>query len=158
MVHQPQPLLRRHRMSGLHSKRAFITGAGGGIGRSAAIELARRGSQVAIHYFKNAAAAEETAARASKASPSGAKVAIVSGDLSDADGAHRAVEEAEKALGGIDILVNNAGDLIERRPLLEITPDLWRRVIDANVTSTLFCCQAAARGMIQRRSGAIVNV
>ncbi len=144
-------------MSGLNSKRAFITGAGGGIGRSAAIELAKRGAQVAIHYFKNAAGADETAAAVAKAVP-GSKVPIIAGDLSDAEGARRAVGEAERALGGIDILVNNAGDLIERRPLLEITPDLWQRVMDANVTSTLFCCQAAAAGMIKRRSGTIVNV
>ena len=63
-----------------------------------------------------------------------------------------------KALGQIDILVNNAGDLVERRPLLEITPELWQRVFDANVTSTLFACQAAVPGMIERKSGAIVNM
>ena len=145
-------------MSGLHSKRAFVTGAGGGIGRATAIELAKRGAQLAIHYFKNAAGADETAAAIAKVAPSRTRVPIIAGDLSDPAGARRAVIEAEKALGGIDVLVNNAGDLIERRPLLEITPDLWRRVIDANVTSTLFCCQAAAPGMIQRKSGSIVNL
>jgi len=69
-------------MSGLNSKRAFITGASGGIGRAAAIELARRGARVAIHCFRNRAGAEETAAAVAAASPSGGKVTLVVGDLS----------------------------------------------------------------------------
>jgi 3-oxoacyl-[acyl-carrier protein] reductase len=68
------------------------------------------------------------------------------------------IDEVERGLGPIDILVNNAGDLIERRTLAEMTDDLWRRVIDVNLTSTFFCCQAVARSMTARRTGAIVNM
>jgi 3-oxoacyl-[acyl-carrier protein] reductase len=145
-------------MSGFTSKCAFVTGASGGIGRATALELARRGAKVAIHCFRNREGADETAAAIARAVPSSEKVTVIAADLSDPKGAQRAVEEAEKALGRLDILVNNAGDLVERRPLAEITPELWRQVIDANVTSTLFCCQAAAPGMVARRSGSIVNM
>jgi 3-oxoacyl-[acyl-carrier protein] reductase len=145
-------------MSGFESKSAFVTGAGSGIGRATAIELARRGAKVAIHFFKNQKGAAETANAMAASAPSPIAVPLIAGDLSTADGAHKAVLEAVKALGRVDILVNNAGDLIERRPLLEITPELWQRVFDANVTSTLFACQAAVPGMIERKSGAIVNM
>ncbi len=144
-------------MSALNGKCAFVTGASGGIGRATAIELARRGAEVAIHYFRNKAAAEATAAAITE-QLAGTKVAILAGDLSKAAGARQVVEDAEKVLGRIDILVNNAGDLIARRPLVEVTEELWQQVMDANATSTLFCCQAAAPGMIKRKSGAIVNM
>jgi len=145
-------------MSGLSGKCAFVTGASGGIGRATAIELARRGARLAIHCFKNRAGAAETAAAIAREVPSLDRVPVIAADLSEPAAARQAVEEAEKALGTLDILVNNAGDLIERRPLVEITLDLWRQVLDANVTSTLFCCQAAAPGMVKRKSGAIVNM
>ncbi len=144
-------------MSALKGKCAFVTGASGGIGRATAVELARRGAEVAIHYFRNKSGAEATAAAISEAVPA-TKVAIIAGDLSRAATAKQAVEEAEKALGRIDVLVNNAGDLIARRPLVEIDEQLWLQVMDANATSTVFCCQAAAPAMIKRKSGAIVNM
>jgi 3-oxoacyl-[acyl-carrier protein] reductase len=55
-------------------------------------------------------------------------------------------------------LVNNAGSLVERRPFLELTDDLWRRIIDINVTSVIWVSQPIARHMIERKSGSIINL
>jgi 3-oxoacyl-[acyl-carrier protein] reductase len=122
-------------VSDLSGKVALVTGAGGGIGRAIAEGLAARGAAVAIHYGTNREGAE--AARA-------------------AIGDRAACFQAR--LGPSDILVNNAGDLIERRTLTEMTEALFRQVMDVNVTSTFFCCQAVAPSMIARRTGAIVNM
>lgn len=145
-------------MNALDGKYAFVTGASGGIGRATAFELARRGARVAIHYFRNRSGAEQTALAITQELSSRSEVPLIQGDLSNADGARRVVEAAEKALGRLDVLVNNAGDLIERRPLVELNDQLWQGVLGANVTSALFCCQAAVPGMLQRKSGAIVNL
>jgi 3-oxoacyl-[acyl-carrier protein] reductase len=73
--------------------------------------------------------------------------------VSDADAARRLVEEA----GDIDILVNNAG--VTRDGLLARMPDDdWRAVLETNLSSVFYTCRAAARGMMRRRAGAIVNV
>jgi 3-oxoacyl-[acyl-carrier protein] reductase len=68
------------------------------------------------------------------------------------------VAAAISGLGAVDLLVNNAGDLIARKPLAEMDETLFRSVLDVNVLSAFLCCQAAAPGMIARRSGAIVNL
>ena len=60
--------------------------------------------------------------------------------------------------GAIDILVNNAGDLIERKPLLEMSDELFQAVMSVNVTSTFLMCRAVAAGMVTRKRGAIVNM
>src|SRR5262249_6167510 len=64
----------------------------------------------------------------------------------------------EEAFGKIDALVNNAGDLVERRTLAEMDVELFRRILDLNLTSAFLCTQAVAPGTVARRSGAIVNV
>lgn len=142
-------------MSNLAGRVALVTGAGGGIGRAAAVELARRGADVAVHYFRSEDGARQTAETVGAL---GRRAVTVRGDLTRRDEATRVVSEAEGRLGPLDILVNNAGDLMERRALLEMTEERWREVLDLNLTSVLFCCQGAARGMMARRSGAIVNV
>jgi 3-oxoacyl-[acyl-carrier protein] reductase len=74
------------------------------------------------------------------------------------DQARRVVRDVEEQFGKIDVLVNNAGDLVERRTLVEMSEELWRKVLDLNLTSAFFCTQAVAPGMIARRGGSIVNV
>src|SRR6185295_1603705 len=61
-------------------------------------------------------------------------------------------------LGAIDILVNNAGSLVKRFPIRDLTEEGWRDVLDLNLTSAVFCAQAVASSMIERRRGAIVNL
>ena len=134
---------------------ALVTGAGAGIGQAAALELAARGADVAIHYHRSDAGARETARRVEAL---GGRSAVLAGDLTRREDARTLVASVVERLGRIDVLVNNAGDLVERRPLLEMTETLWRQVLDLNLSSVFFVTQAAAPGMIERGRGAIVNV
>jgi 3-oxoacyl-[acyl-carrier protein] reductase len=88
----------------------------------------------------------------------GRRAHLVQGDLVSGGAARATVAGCREALGGLDVLVNNAGDLIARKPLTELDEALFRQVMDVNVTSAFLCAQAAAPGMVERRSGAIVNV
>jgi len=134
---------------------ALVTGASGGIGRAAALELARRGADVAVHYHRNEKGASETAQQVEAL---GRKAATFTGDLSRRDEAKALVAAVVARFGRIDVLVNNAGDLVERKPLREMPEALWRQVIDLNLTSVFFVTQAAVPGMVERKRGAIVNV
>jgi 3-oxoacyl-[acyl-carrier protein] reductase len=142
-------------MTTLAKKIALVTGASGGIGRATAVELARRGASVGIHYFRNEKGAAETAQQVREA---GGEAEVLSGDLTRWEDARRVVGAIEKRFGRLDVLVNNAGDMIERRPLLEMDTELWHRVFDTNVTSAFFCAQAVVPGMTERKAGVIVNL
>src|ERR687884_349870 len=129
----------------LEGKTALVTGASRGIGRAIALELARAGASVVVGYRSGADEAEEVAGEA------GGRA--VQADVTDPDQARRLVEEA----GELDVLVNNAG--LTRDGLLARMPDEdWRAVIDTNLGGVFHTCRAAARGMMKRRAGAIVNV
>jgi 3-oxoacyl-[acyl-carrier protein] reductase len=134
---------------------ALVTGAGGGIGQAAALALAARGADVAVHYHSNEAGASETARRVEAL---GGKAANFKADLARREEAGALVAAVLARLGRIDVLVNNAGDLVQRKPLLEMPEALWRQVLDLNLTSVFFVTQAVVPGMIERKRGAIVNV
>ena len=129
----------------LEGKLALVTGGSRGIGRAIALELGRAGADVVVGYRTGAeeagAVAAETGGRA------------VQADVSDAESARALVEAA----GDVDVLVNNAG-LTRDGVLARMSDDDWRTVIDTNLSSVFFTCRAAARAMMRRRSGAIVNV
>jgi 3-oxoacyl-[acyl-carrier protein] reductase len=134
-------------------KTALVTGASRGIGAATAIAFARAGAhRVLIHYSGYREGAEQTLALVQGA---GAQAELLHGDLSTDAGIQAFVEGID---ADIDILVNNAGSLVERARLLEFTPELYDRVMDLNVKSVWFITQAVAKGMIERRRGAIVNV
>jgi 3-oxoacyl-[acyl-carrier protein] reductase len=129
----------------LEGKRALVTGASRGIGLAIAQELARAGAVVVVGYRSGGDEAERLAGEIGGQA--------IQADVSDADEARRLVEEA----GDLDVLVNNAG--ITRDGLLARMPDDdWRAVIDTNLGGVFHTCRAAARGMMRRRAGAIVNV
>jgi 3-oxoacyl-[acyl-carrier protein] reductase len=122
-----------------------VTGGSRGIGRAIALELARAGATVKLSYHSGKDEAEAVAGEA------GAKA--VQADVSDAGEAKRLVEDA----GELDILVNNAG--VTRDGLLaRMSDDDWRDVIATNLGGVFHTCRAASRGMMKRRSGAIVNI
>jgi len=142
-------------MSGLTGRVAMVTGGGTGIGRAAAIALARDGADVAVHYHSNEADAK-AAAHAIEAL--GRRAVVLQADLTKSAEVTRTVSAAEREFGRIDILVNNAGGIVARRPLVEITEAFFHDVMNVNVLSTVLCSQAVAPGMIARRQGAIVNL
>ena len=129
----------------LDGKLALVTGGSRGIGRAIALELGRAGAEVVVGYRTGADEAGAVAAEI------GGRT--VQGDVSDAESAKALVEAA----GDVDVLVNNAG-LTRDGVLARMSDDDWRTVIDTNLSSVFFTCRAAARTMMRRRSGAIVNV
>ena len=129
----------------LEGKNALVTGGSRGIGRAIAEELAAAGATVVVGYRSGADAAEEVAKAI------GGKA--VQADISNPEEATRLVEEA----GDLHVLVNNAG--LTRDGLIARMPDEdWREVIDTNLGGAFHTCRAAARGMMKRRTGSIVNV
>lgn len=142
-------------MSGFAGKIALVTGAEGGIGRATALELATRGADVAVHYFREQAGAEELASEIRKL---GRQSFVYQADLTVSDQVKRVFEGANANLGRVDILVNNAGDILGRQALVEMTETFFHQVINVNVLTTFLCCQAAAPGMKARKQGAIVNL
>ena len=139
----------------LKDRVALVTGAGGGIGRAAALELARRGASVAINYRRSREKAETTAHEIQSL---GARAVAFGCDVTRAADVGAMVHDVEREVGPIDILVNNAGDLIGRKALAEMTEDWYREVMDVNVLTTILCTQAVAPGMTARGRGAIVTM
>ena len=130
---------------------AIITGANTGIGQGLAIALAEAGADIAL---VGRTPAEETAERVRAA---GRRAAIVGADLSTIAPAQDMVDQTVEELGGLDILVNNAG-IIRRADALEFSEEDWDAVIDTNLKSVFFLCQAAARHMVKAGRGKIINI
>jgi 3-oxoacyl-[acyl-carrier protein] reductase len=129
----------------LEGRTALVTGGSRGIGRAIALELGRAGAAVVVGYRSGREEAEEVAGEIAGRA--------VQADVSDPESARSLVEAA----GEIDILVNNAG--ITRDGLIARMSDQdWREVLETNLSSMFFTCRAAARPMMKRRSGAIVNI
>ena len=139
----------------LSGRVALVTGASTGIGRWAALALAECGAAVAINYHKNQAGAEETLKSVEAA---GGRGCILQADVSTKAGAENVVAAARAQLGPLDILVNNAGDLVQRCSLREFTEELWDQVLNLNLKSVWLVSQAAMGEMIERKTGAIINV
>jgi 3-oxoacyl-[acyl-carrier protein] reductase len=129
----------------LEGKTALVTGGSRGIGRAVALELGRAGATVVVGYRAEAGEAEAVASEIDGRA--------VQADVSDPEQAKALVEEA----GDIDVLVNNAGTTRDG-VLARMLDEDWRTVLETNLSSTFYTCRAAARGMMKRRSGAIVNI
>ena len=133
----------------------MVTGGGAGLGRACALTLGTRGARVAIHYMKSRDGAEEVVAALNAA---GTEAQSFQADLTKSADVTSLVEAVTTRFGTIDILVNNAGDLVERKPLLEMSDDLFHSVMDVNVTSAFLMSRAVGAGMVARKRGVIVNM
>jgi 3-oxoacyl-[acyl-carrier protein] reductase len=132
---------------------AIVTGSSSGIGEAIALELAAAGAAVVVNSRSRTRAepvAREVAAR-------GGRAIAVAADVRDAAQVAALVRAAVDELGGLDILVNNAGAGFVA-PSEELAEEDWRRVIDVDLTAPFLCAQAAARHMLPRGSGVIVNI
>ena len=135
----------------LSGRVAVVTGANTGIGQAIAIALAQAGADVAL---VGRTLAEDTAAAIRDL---GRRALIVSADLSSIAPVQRIVDETVAGLGGLDILVNNAG-IIRRADAVDFTEADWDAVVDTNLKSVFFLCQAAGRHMIAKGKGRIINI
>jgi NAD(P)-dependent dehydrogenase (short-subunit alcohol dehydrogenase family) len=141
-------------MEQLTGKKALVTGAGMGIGQAIALELARQGASVAVHYAHSAAGARDTAAQIEAM---GREAATIGADLSRVEETLRCVDEAAAALGGLDVLVNNGG-VTRALPFEETTRAIYDEVFDINMRGYFFAAQRALEHMQRRGGGAIVNI
>jgi len=137
----------------LEGKKAIVTGAGQGIGKAIALELARRGADIAVCDLNPDTAAQT----AREVESTGRKALALAVDVADSRAAAQAVEQSLQEFGQIDILVNNAGwDKIQ--PFLDTTPEFWDKVIGINYKGVLNFSHAVARHMAERKRGKIVNI
>lgn len=137
----------------LSGKLAIVTGAGRGIGAAIAETFARAGADVVIADINEDSARQV----AEKIQQSGRKALAVKTDVAAPEDVDRLFATVQEKFAGVDILVNNTG-IWFRRPFLEIADTEWDNVLAVNLKGTFMCCQRAARQMIAKHSGSIVNI
>jgi 3-oxoacyl-[acyl-carrier protein] reductase len=133
----------------LEGKVALVTGGSRGIGAAVARELAQAGAKVAVNYRAGSEAAEALAAEIGGLA--------VQADVANAAEVGSLVERVESELGPVDALVNNAG-LTRDTLLVRMSDEEWDEVLNVNLRGVFNASRAVARGMLKRRSGAIVNM
>lgn len=143
----------KHNPFDLTDKVAVVTGAGGGIGSAIAQTFAAAGARVV--------AADHETGKAEQCANSirddGGQAVSLAIDVTDQPGVDKAIEKVLSDFGRVDIMVNAAG-IVTNTPAETMPPDEWLRVIDVNLNGVFWCCQAAARAMLQTGGGSIVNI
>lgn len=137
----------------LKGKVAIVTGAGKGIGRATAIELAKEGVNIGL------LARTETDLQqvAKEIENLGVKVAYAPVDVSSIDQVNSAVEFLKDSLGSTDILINNAGTA-KFGKFLDLEPEEWKNIIDVNLMGVYYVTRAVLPQMIEKLSGDIINI
>ncbi|MCG3147169.1 MAG: 3-oxoacyl-[acyl-carrier-protein] reductase FabG [Verrucomicrobiae bacterium] len=130
--------------------KVLVTGAGTGIGREIALEFARHGAKVALHYSQSGRGAK-SAVRAI-----GKNAAAFQADFRDVTAIRQLARQAVKFLGGLDVLVNNAG-ITMNLAFDKVTPEQWDTLYQVNVRAQFFLTQAVLPALTKSR-GAIVNI
>ncbi|MDQ1609750.1 MAG: hypothetical protein QOE16_2482 [Microbacteriaceae bacterium] len=139
----------------LAGKRAFITGAGGALGRASSVLFAREGAAVAVVDI-DLAAAEETARLVHD---NGGRAVAIAADVRDEAQVSSAVEEAISALGGLDTLFNNAGIMPHQdASFLDGDLDLWHLISSINLDGTVLCSKYVVPHIVAAGGGAVINM
>ncbi len=140
-------------ISDLAGKTALVTGGSRGIGREIALELARRGADVAINYFRNSAPARETIAELEQF---GRRAIAVKANVAEPERVTELFEQVGHAFGGLDILVNNAASGVQK-PAIDLEPRHWDWTMNINTRGPWLCTQAAVP-LMEGRSGRVINI
>lgn len=143
--------------NGFHSlqgKVALVTGASRGIGKAIALELARRGANVAIDYRVDSTHANEVA---EQIRAFGVECLVLQGDIGHKEDVHRIVKQVFDKWQRIDILVNNAG-ITRDHSIRKMTDEEWAEVINVNLNGTFYMTREAVPVMINQKFGRIINV
>jgi len=124
---------------------ALVTGSSSGIGKGAAIELARQGYDVAVHCGKSVAKAQDVAHIIESL---GRKAIVVQADIKDLASLNGMFDEVFSRFGKLDVLINNAG-ITGYKPFLEVTDEFFHEILNTNLRSHYFATQRAAKHMIE---------
>jgi NAD(P)-dependent dehydrogenase (short-subunit alcohol dehydrogenase family) len=137
------------------NKVALITGAGSGIGRAVAVKLQGAGYDVVLAGRR----VDELEKTAAEAVPTGGKVLVIATDVSDQASVKAAFAKTRETFGRLDVLFNNAGTFAVGTPLEDIPLDVWKRVVDVNLTGAFLCAQEAIWIMKTQspKGGRIIN-
>jgi len=137
----------------LKGKKVLVTGSSSGIGQATAIEFAKQGCFVGVHYFKTKQGGLDTISQVKKFSDG----ILLKADVRNQSQVNKMVSTFAKAAGGLDILINNAGDLIDRQPFETASVKYHDDIYQTNVRSIFFVTQAAL-AWLKKSRGCIVNV
>jgi 3-hydroxybutyrate dehydrogenase len=137
----------------LAGRRALVTGAGRGIGRAVALDLARAGAELAL----SARTQGELDGVAAEAQRLGARAVAIVADVSRPDAVRELFRAARERLGPVDVLVNGAG-VAPSAPLAKTSDEQWRAAIEVNLSGTFYCMREALPEMLERGFGRIVNL
>ena len=140
-------------MGQLDGKVAWVTGAGTGIGEAGAKALAREGASVVLSGRRR----EPLEAVARAIETTGGRAVVEPGDMTDAKRVTEIAESIRERFGRLDILVNNAGNNVKERSWKELTPERIDTVIDANLSSALYCAWAALPMMREQKDGVLIH-
>ncbi|MFD0682231.1 MULTISPECIES: 3-ketoacyl-ACP reductase [unclassified Paenibacillus] len=138
----------------LQHKTAIITGAGKGIGKAAAIALAKEGVHLGLVARSSA---DLESLQASLTDSYGIKVYYASADISNKTEVDQAIQTLIEKLGSVDILLNNAGTA-QFGLLVDMEPEQWERIIQTNLMGTYYVTRAALPTMLKQNGGSIINI
>jgi 3-hydroxybutyrate dehydrogenase len=138
---------------GLDGRCALVTGGGRGIGRGIVLALARAGAAVAA-VARTRAEVDAVVAEVAKA---GGRAIAATADVAKPDEVRDAFREAHAALGPVDILVNGAG-VAPSAPLVRTSDELWRQVIETNLSGVFYATREALPTMMARGFGRVINI
>lgn len=132
----------------------IVTGASRGIGKAIALTLGKAGCKVLVNYARSSKEAEEVS---KEIEACGGQALTFGGDVSKEDDAESMIKTALDRWGTVDVLINNAG-ITRDGLLMRMKKSQWQDVIDLNLTGVFLCTQAAAKIMMKKKKGRIINI
>lgn len=138
----------------MEGQRVLVTGSGTGIGRGVALEFAREGAGVVLHY---AHSSDGAASAVDEIRSAGGTAELFQADLADMAQVKGLAAQAIDFLGGLDVLVNNAG-ITMNKPFLDVTPEQFDTLYNVNIRGMYFLTQAVVPTMIEQGGGAVINL
>ncbi len=138
----------------LAGKKTLVTGSGTGIGREIALEFARQGADVVLHYAHSAAGAESAV---EEIRAMGRQAEVFQADFNQVEEVVELARQAVNFLGAVDCLVNNSG-ITFNRPFIEVTPEQFDVLYHVNIRAQFFLTQEIVKGMVARKGGAVCNL
>ncbi|WMV29049.1 hypothetical protein MTR67_022434 [Solanum verrucosum] len=132
----------------------IVTGASRGIGKAISLTLGKAGCKVLVNYARSSKEAEEVC---KEIEACGGQALSFGGDVSKEADVEAMIKTAVDAWGTVDVLINNAG-ITRDGLLMRMTTKQWQEVIDLNLTGVYLCTQAAAKIMMKKKKGKIINI